>query len=528
MPQGRLELRDYQRETMEQARSLLRQDPSLLVTAPTGSGKTVILAEIGAQTLAGNRRAGLLVHRQELVQQSRDLILLQSGQEPGIVWKDRREWDQPFTIIAQDSVSHREIPPDFPRLDLLMVDEAHHTVAPGWLRTIRRLNPRYLLGFSATPFRQDKEPLCPDPFARVIRPITPHELIEQGLLCPAVIESPIVHDHNGELQPVNQASNLENVYLQAVRYAIAQGRSKILLYVSSTREYTPSQVVRRTTGVLRRSGVAAGAIAEGLPAGRRRATLARFRAAAGVSVLVNYLTLTEGTDLPLVDCVIIGRRTASESTIIQMIGRGLRKHPGKRDCLVLDYTGRPDMDGIIHYWRLDGAKEDKKRKASGLSREELRELAADFPKRLSPLDGARARYPWLSPFDGRPLHRARARSGREGPPGYVTVEPAAGGGWKVSTVTLESSGPAPLRRQQTLAATAEDAAVLVRRTLGEAAPRLERSAPWRLGPASEAQKSAWRRLHPGAPSGADRLTSGEVSDAIAQERFQRRVDPRLL
>ena len=140
---------------------------------------------------------------------------------------------------------------------------------------------------------------------------------------------------------------------------------------------------------------------------REQTALALFSNAPGAAVLVNYATLTEGTDLPRIDCVIIGRHTDSENTIIQMIGRGLRKHPDKRDCLVLDYTGRPDMDDIIHYWRLDGLKESrnraKRKRAPGLSRDELMELATEFPNQLSPMDTTRTRYPWFSPFPGRPL-----------------------------------------------------------------------------------------------------------------------------
>ena len=102
--------------------------------------------------------------------------------------------------------------------------------------------PRYLLGFSATPFRLDKEPLCPEPFAGVIQPVTPMELIQQKLLCPAVIESPLVCGPDGEPRPINQASNPEEIYHQAVRYALGQGRSRILLYVSQTQEHSPVQV----------------------------------------------------------------------------------------------------------------------------------------------------------------------------------------------------------------------------------------------------------------------------------------------
>ena len=323
-----LEIRDHQARIIKQAQEMLRQEPSLLVAAPPGSGKTVVMAEIAAMCIARDQRVGLLVHRQELVSQSEEKLTRQCGRKPGVIWQNRREWDQPVLIIAQDTVSGLEIPHGV-RLDLLMVDEAHHTVAPSWLRTLKRLPHRYLLGFSATPFRQDKEPLSPEPFAEIIRPVTPMELIEKKLLCPVVIESPVTCDSNGNIQPINQASNPESVYHQAVRYALSQGRTRIVLYVSQTQRHTPLQVIRRTVQILRRSGINAWAVHQEMSANQRRTALARFQSSASASALVNYMTLTEGTDLPNVDCVVIGRHTESESTIIQMIGRGQRPY-GRR------------------------------------------------------------------------------------------------------------------------------------------------------------------------------------------------------
>ncbi len=531
-PEQPLELWDFQADILREIQESLRTVRSLLTTAPTGSGKTVIIAEIMARALRMRNRSALLVHRQELVLQSVDKIARQSGQQPGVVWQGRREWDAPTLVLAQNTVAGLELPPGIRGIPLLIVDEAHHSVAPTWLDLIREINPRYLLGFSATPFRQDREPLCPEPFAKVIRPVTPHDLIQREVLCPALIESPVVHDQDGQIQPVNQAKNLEHIYSQAVRYALAQGRSRIVLYVSSTHQYTPLEIVHRTTRALQAQGITASAVAEDLSTSQRQTALALFSNAPGAAVLVNYATLTEGTDLPRIDCVIIGRHTDSENTIIQMIGRGLRKHPDKRDCLVLDYTGRPDMDDIIHYWRLDGLKESrnraKRKRAPGLSRDELMELATEFPNQLSPMDTTRTRYPWFSPFPGRPLLALALWSGRDSPAGYVTVEPARNGDWRVSKVSLHNKGPAPVHRNQTTATSAQDAARLVRMAIGEHAPLMERNAEWRLREPSDAQKRAWLSLYPGMPGVAEKLTAGEASDAIAQKRFQSRVNPRLL
>ena len=64
--EGPLPLRDYQDRIIQLAQEHLGTDPSLLVAAPPGSGKTVVMAEISAMALRKDQRTGLLVHRQEL------------------------------------------------------------------------------------------------------------------------------------------------------------------------------------------------------------------------------------------------------------------------------------------------------------------------------------------------------------------------------------------------------------------------------------------------------------------------------
>ena len=521
------DLRDFQEKIVDVAEQILAGGETLLVASPTGSGKTVCIAEICARRMRQDQRVGVLVHRQELVSQSEEKIIRQCQEAPGILWGNRREWDRPVTIMAQDTLAGIEIPEWF-RLDLLMIDEAHHAVAPGWVRTVERLNPRDLLGFSGTPFRQDREPLTPKPFSQIIRPVTPMELIQRKLLCPALIESPVIHDRKGEVQPINQASNPEHIYHQAVRYALAQGRTRIILYASQTRTNTPMQVIQKTTQLLRSAGITADAIYQNISATQRRNALSRFQNSASASVLVNYMALTEGTDLPNVDCVIIGRNTESESTLIQMIGRGLRPYGQKENCLVLNYTDRPDMDSIIHYWRLDNPEPEPEEKAKrerpkNNTPEELDELATRFPRQLSLLDDTRIRYPWFRPFENQPIMALPVWSSSNEAGKYVVVEPLKKGGWKLSTVTLMNTGPSQMRREQKMLETAEEAAAQVRMALGHMAPLLERDAEWRQKPASQAQQGAWRSLNPRNPQDPAELKAGEIWDTISRERFQRRV-----
>ena len=538
MVQRPLQLREDQLTIIQQAQEYLRRDPSLLITAPTGAGKTVIFSEMIARVLNRNLRAGVLVHRQELVKQAEKSIRIQAQQDPGVIWQSRREWDRPVTIMAQDTVMNLDLSP-LQGLDILFIDEAHHAVAPGWLNTVRRLNPRYLLGFSATPFRQDKEPLVPEPFAHVIRPITPKELIDKGILCPAIIESPIIHDQNGDPQPINRANNIESIYLQAIRYAMGNGRSKILLYVSQTQDHSPTckSLARTTTTPEGSMGITADAIDQNmdLNATQRKAAINRFRSTPRLRIRPSSTTSpsTEGTDIRNVDCVILGRHTAiREHHHPDDRPRSPPATPQKKDCLVIEYTGRPDMDDIIHYWRLDeptpeGGGGAKNRKVTP-TLEQLSELATKFPRTLSNLDDARIQYPWFRPYGSRPLLALPLWSEQDGAARYITVEPQKSGGWRITRVTLNNTGMTPLTRQQTTLNTSEEAATMVRIALGEKASILQRNAGWRLRTPSPGQIGAYRSLRPQDKSHGKDLSAGEISDVIAQERFQRRVDTKVI
>lgn len=63
-------------------------------------------------------------------------------------------------------------------------------------------------------------------------------------------------------------------------------------------------------------------------------------------VLINCGILTEGTDIPNIDCILLARPTKSHNLFIQMIGRGTRLFPGKEDCHVIDMVGNIS-NGII-------------------------------------------------------------------------------------------------------------------------------------------------------------------------------------
>ena len=89
----------------------------------------------------------------------------------------------------------------------------------------------------------------------------------------------------------------------------------------------------------------AGIVHGAMPGEARAEALADFREGR-VQVLTNVGVLTEGFDDPGVSCVAMARPTRSEGLYAQCVGRGTRLHPGKADCLILDFVDSADAEPV--------------------------------------------------------------------------------------------------------------------------------------------------------------------------------------
>lgn len=108
-----------------------------------------------------------------------------------------------------------------------------------------------------------------------------------------------------------------------------------------------------------RHGVAIEHLDARTPNDERAATLARLRSGE-TQVVTNCMILTEGFDYPGAGCIVIARPTKSRGLYLQMAGRGVRPHPGKENCILIDHSGCIANHGFIDEpvkWTLDGKKQ---------------------------------------------------------------------------------------------------------------------------------------------------------------------------
>jgi superfamily II DNA or RNA helicase len=334
-----------------------------LVTLPTGAGKTVVFAHYIAHH---DGRAIVLVHRDELVHQTIDKLVA-AGIDPaqiGLVKAERNEVAAHIVVASIQTVSRperlRQLAQDFA---LVVADEAHHARARTWMEVLTYLrcfgpDGPLLLGFTATPDRHDGSSIV-EVFEACVFSRTTLELMNEGYLCDAralsihahALDLSDVHTSNGdfvmgELEAALVKANAPNLVVDAYEEHAASRKAVV---------FTPTvSLAAATAERFREGGIAAELLTGGTPQEERQATLARFRSGA-TPVLCNCMILTEGFDDPSIEAIIIARPTKSRPLFTQMVGRGLRPHPGKEDCLIIDLAGNagrhdiatlPDIFGI--------------------------------------------------------------------------------------------------------------------------------------------------------------------------------------
>lgn len=349
-------LRPYQQEAMQAiAEGYRRGVRSMLTVLPTGTGKTVLFLTIVVEWgPSADNRVLILTHRDELIQQPYDeLRRIAPDLEVGICKAEQNEIGRPVVIASVQTLSRPKRLEQFLRAGalptLLITDEAHHAVASTYRRIYDALRAEtpdgpLHLGFTATPERFDGVGLH-----TVFREVAYHRDIKQMVLdawltepCGRIVAVDALDlDH---VRPNDSGdysdAGLDEVMDQHIIDAIAQAWHR---YAAdrTTVAFTPS--VRTAQMLAEAVNRLAGApVAEEVdgdtPMDRRRDILTRLKAGQ-LRLVANCEVLTEGFDAPSVDCILVARPTKSEGLYVQMVGRGLRLYPGKKNTLVLDVTG---------------------------------------------------------------------------------------------------------------------------------------------------------------------------------------------
>jgi superfamily II DNA or RNA helicase len=357
-------LRPRQKIFVENCVAALKQRRNTLGVAPTGAGKTIMLSAATGDILRETGgKAAILAHRDELTAQNvTKFARVNPSLNTSIYDANSKSWYGRVTFAMVPTLSRQENLSRMPPLDLLVIDEAHHAAAASYLRIIEEAkakNPNLMLfGLTATPNRGDQKALRPI-FDNVGDQIRLAELIQSGHLVPPrtfVVDVGVQDDLKKvrknaldfDMNEVEQIMNRPVITDAVVRHWLEKAGDRKTVAFCSTVAHAEN--VRQT---FQNNGIEAVIVHGDMAGSDRRLALARFQQGSA-RVIVNVAVLTEGWDYPPTSCVLLLRPSSYRSTMIQMVGRGLRtidpkEHPGviKTDCIVLDFGTSTLMHGSL-------------------------------------------------------------------------------------------------------------------------------------------------------------------------------------
>lgn len=312
--------RDYQARGLDRGRAHFRAGKkAVCMVAPTGAGKTVMiaLAAVGHNERGG--RTVALVHRDELMRQTLDKLWKAGLRDLGAIAAKGGFNPTGRTVVCSiQTLLARGIRPE---ATLLIPDECHHFLAAEWNQVARVYAGVPTLGFTATPMRADGTALG-EMFDALEVVATNAELVEAGHLVPIDVVGPSLRlDKTNILDPVAQYQK--------------HGGERPFVCFASSRAQGKELTKRFGDGVAYVDGETKdrGDTLAALEAGRLRG-------------VVNVFVLTEGWDCPPVEVCILARGCESVGTFIQMIGRVRRPHEGKSRSLLIDCKGAVYEHGL--------------------------------------------------------------------------------------------------------------------------------------------------------------------------------------
>jgi DNA repair protein RadD len=357
------QLREYQQRAVDSAwQYLCTRTGNPAISSPTGSGKSVYVAELARRAVKDFRgRVVVLQHRKELIEQNAEKVrAFLPDVSVGIYSAGLKSKDLESDVILAGIQSVYRKGLDLGQRHLVIVDEAHLVPASDdgmyqqFLSDLRMACPKYrMVGLTATPYRLENGLIYGHgkQFDDLCCEIGVAELINAGYLCPITSQPVTEVDTSGLKHRGGEfvRGTMESLFESHVTEAIDEiwdlvestNRRSVLVFCSGVNHAEhAAEYLTQISG--QECGVVTG---DTLPI-ERAGILARF-GAGDLRFVFNVDVLTTGFDAPRIDCIAALRATESAGLWAQMLGRGLRKHPSKEYCLVLDFGGNLQRHGPI-------------------------------------------------------------------------------------------------------------------------------------------------------------------------------------
>lgn len=362
------QLRPYQSKGIDDMRSLIGQGcKRILLTMPTGGGKTVVASYIIDASQAYKRRVLFVAHRTELINQTAKQLARFGVTDIGVIKAADKRWEPnaAVQIASIDTLRNRALGDWIP--DIIVIDECHRALADSY-RVLFTIYPEALhIGLTATPFRTDNQGLG-ELYEAIVICAKPSELMADRFIeCPRTFAGPLAPDlssvyfsqlahdyHNGQLATAMMKRGLVGNIVEEWQKR-AENRRTVCFAVNV--EHSKMIVEEFNHACVR-----AAHIDGTTPADDRLHILLKLEKG-DIKVVSNCDVLTEGWDQPSVKCTILARPTQSLRMHLQQTGRPLRPFEGITP-IILDHAGNCARHGLPQEDRVFDLSVGQKRTAN--------------------------------------------------------------------------------------------------------------------------------------------------------------------
>lgn len=346
-----MKLRPYQEEARKAVQDEWKSGvKNTLLVLPTGTGKTIVFSKVIEDRVKLGERVLVLAHRGELLDQAADKLEQSTGLKTATEKAEETALGSWYRVVvgSVQTLMREKRLSQFDRdfFDVIIIDEAHHTLADSYLRILDHFHDAKLLGVTATPDRGDMKNLG-SVYESLAYEYTLPQAIKQGYLSPIkALTIPLKLDLSSVKQQAGDFStrdlgNVLDPYLESIADEMVKNASdrKIVVFLPLVK--TSQKFVE----ILNEKGFRA---AEVNGESKDRTEILEDFENDKYNVLCNSMLLTEGWDCPSVDCVVVLRPTRVRSLYSQMVGRGTRLFPGKEELLLLDFLWHTDRHELVH------------------------------------------------------------------------------------------------------------------------------------------------------------------------------------
>lgn len=309
-----MRLRPYQQEIVDKVKIALKhRKKSVLVVLPCGGGKSVIIGAIAKMTTDKRNKILFLVHRAELCDQIQETF-----EKIGV--------DRSKSNICMVQMAERIMDIDYVgfKPDVIITDEAHHSMASNYIKIYNAYPDAIKIGFTATPTRLDNLNLN-QIYEEIIESVSVQWLIDNKYLAPFRYYSASFID------------DLEDIHEKTIYSDIIESYNKFAKNKQAICYCPNVKISKMIASLFKDNGISAEHLDGSTKKSLRDSVITEFKTGK-LKIICNVDLISEGFDVPDCEVVILLRETQSLTLFVQQSMRSMRYKPNKT-AIIIDHVG---------------------------------------------------------------------------------------------------------------------------------------------------------------------------------------------